>query len=189
MLAATSGSTMTMVYLLFTCKDEDDRKKLVTAHDKDGLTALHFASLSHDPQVVKLLVDVGADVNAGQFTTLQKRRFALTPLHFALVKATRHAVSIAKMLLKSGTNLKFQVATTNNTAPCGMLVKDSTCGAYFCMGTYVLSHLLLPSYGARYYGKISSVGTALHLAVKRSVDLSDILSQKQDRLVLNVPDG
>ncbi|PVD19483.1 hypothetical protein C0Q70_19972 [Pomacea canaliculata] len=189
MLAAASGSAMTMVsLLLLLCQDEDDRKKLVTAQNKDGLTALHFAALSDDPQVVELLVDVGADVDAGQFTTLQKRHFALTPLHFALVRATRPAVSIAKMLVKSGADLNLEAAKVNSTLPCAMFVRECSCGIYLCLGIYLVPHLLLPSYGTSYDGEINSVGTAFHLAVKRSVDLSDILSEKQKRLVLNVPD-
>ncbi|XP_025077908.1 serine/threonine-protein phosphatase 6 regulatory ankyrin repeat subunit A-like [Pomacea canaliculata] len=190
MLAAASGSASTMVsLLLLLCQDEDDRKKLVTAQNKDGLTALHFAALSEDPQVVELLVDVGADVNAGQFTTLQNRRFALTPLHFALVRATRPAAVIAKLLVKSGADLSLEAAKANSKAQCVTVVRECSCGLCLCLDIYLCSHLLLPSYGARYDGEIISVGTALHLAVKRSIDLSDLLSEKQHKPLLNIPDG
>ncbi|PVD18549.1 hypothetical protein C0Q70_21099 [Pomacea canaliculata] len=190
MLAAASGCARTMVaLLLLMCKDEDDRKKLVTAQNKDGLTALHFAALSDDPQVVELLLGVGADVNAGQFTTLQNRRFALTPLHFALVRDTRTAATIARILVKSGADLDLEAATADSRAPCGKFFRECSCGFCFCVDIDPLPRLLLPSNGAWYDGEINSVGTALHLAVKRRIDLSDILSEKQHRLLLNVPDG
>ncbi|PVD25035.1 hypothetical protein C0Q70_15532 [Pomacea canaliculata] len=189
MMAAASGSAMTMVaLLLLMCKNEDDRKKLVTSQNKDGLTALHFAALNDDPKVVELLLDAGADVNAGQFTTLQNRRFALTPLHFALLKATLPSANIAKILVKSGADLNLEAATAIPTLPCGTIAKECSCGLCPELADYILPSLLLPSYGALYDGKINSAGTDFHLAVKQSVDLSDILSEKQQRLLLNVPD-
>ncbi|PVD25029.1 hypothetical protein C0Q70_15526 [Pomacea canaliculata] len=190
MLAAASGSAMTMVaLLLLMCEDEDERKKLVTAQNKDGLTALHFAALSDDPKVAELLLVVGADVNAGQFTTWQNRRFALTPLHFALLKATLPGASIAKILVKSGADLSLEAAVAVNTLPHVMIARECSCGLCPGLDNYILLRLLLPSYGAWYDGETNSLGTALHLAVKRSVDLSDIISEKQQTLLLNVPDG
>ncbi|PVD31360.1 hypothetical protein C0Q70_06772 [Pomacea canaliculata] len=118
-LAAASGSARTMVaLLLLMCQDEEDRKKLVTASNKDGLTALHLAAVSDDPQVVELLLDEGSEVNAGQFTTLHNRHFALTPLHVALVRATRRAATIANMLVKSGADLNLEAATVDSRREC-----------------------------------------------------------------------
>ncbi|PVD37687.1 hypothetical protein C0Q70_00287 [Pomacea canaliculata] len=135
------------------------------------------------------LVDVGADVNAGQFTTLHNRRFALTPLHFALIRGTLPAASIVKVLVKSGADLSLEAARADSRVPCVTIVRECSCGICLCLGIYVFPDLLLPSHGARYDGQIKSVGTALHLAVKRSFDLSDILSEKQHRPLMKVPDG
>ncbi|PVD38935.1 hypothetical protein C0Q70_01560 [Pomacea canaliculata] len=159
------------------CKDEDDRKKLVTGQNKDGLTALHFAALGDDPKVVELLLDVGADVNAGQFTTLQNRRFALTPLHFALVKATLPAANIAKMLVKSGADLSLEAATAGRTLPYATIVRECSCGLCPGLDNYLLPNLLLPSYGAWYDGDTKSVGTTFHLQL--SAALTCLISSRK----------
>jgi ankyrin repeat protein len=49
---------------------------LVQGQDNDGKTPLHYAGFQPDPEVVRLLVKAGAEVNA-------PNRYGYTPLHFA----------------------------------------------------------------------------------------------------------
>ena len=63
--------------------------------DKSGRTPLHLAAAVDYPDMVKYLVDNGADIHARTFGELQ------SPIHFA---ARNDAVNSLKMLLNCGAN-------------------------------------------------------------------------------------
>ncbi|CAG8513984.1 8952_t:CDS:2 [Ambispora leptoticha] len=70
----------------------------INTKDKQGLTALHWASDSGQLKVVELLVERGADVNA-----LTNERE--TPLHYACLS---EQLEVARFLYRHGTNITLQ---------------------------------------------------------------------------------
>ena len=57
---------------------------------------LHFASMENKPEVVKLLIDSGANVNI-------KGKFSFTPLHFS---ASEGLTKVAQILLENGAEVE-----------------------------------------------------------------------------------
>jgi ankyrin repeat protein len=78
--------------------------KLVHARDSDGSTPLHCATWKGHPEVVALLLDAGADVNARN----NNEHWGTTPLHAA---AHANQASIAQMLIDHGADLKARDLT------------------------------------------------------------------------------
>lgn len=78
--------------------------KLVEARDSDGSTPLHCATWKGHPDVVALLLEAGADVNAQN----QNDHWGTTPLHAA---AHANQVAIAQMLIDHGADLNARDLT------------------------------------------------------------------------------
>jgi ankyrin repeat protein len=81
---------------------------LVTAKDRDGSTPLHCASWKGHTEVVRVLIDAGADVQARNGNT----HWGDTPLH-AAAHGNRRAV--AELLLECGAPL--DVKNSNGNTP------------------------------------------------------------------------
>jgi ankyrin repeat protein len=73
--------------------------RLVHARDKDGSTPLHCATWKGHQQIVALLLDVGADVNAQN----HNEHWGTTPLHAA---AHANQAAIAQLLIEHGAEVK-----------------------------------------------------------------------------------
>ena len=84
-----------------------------SSQDKDGDRAVHHASFGDEPEIVELLGDSGADLNA-------RNRRRQTPLHAAVNKGH---VSVIKVLLKLGCHPSLQVG--GNSIP--QVLKSSLC--------------------------------------------------------------
>ena len=89
---AKSGDTSRLRELLAT-----DRS-LVNARDKDGSTPLHCAVWKGHQQVVVLLIEAGADVNAHN----DNDHWGTTPLHAA---AHANQAAIAQLLIDHGADV------------------------------------------------------------------------------------
>ena len=73
---------------------------LPSPQDKDGDRAIHHASFGDEPEVISLLAQNGADMNA-------RNRRRQTPLHVAVNKGH---VAVIKMLLKHNCHPCLQVS-------------------------------------------------------------------------------
>jgi ankyrin repeat protein len=91
--AAKSGDASAVKSLLLT------DPSLVDARDTDGSTPLHCATWKGHQNVVAVLIEAGANVNAVN----QNEHWGTTPLHAA---AHANQVAIARMLLDHGANTK-----------------------------------------------------------------------------------
>jgi ankyrin repeat protein len=90
--AAKSGSVLRVKELLAA------DAKLINALDKDGSTPLHCATWKGQQEVVALLLDSGADVNAHN----ANEHWGTTPLHAA---AHANQAAIAQMLIDRGADV------------------------------------------------------------------------------------
>ena len=85
-----------------------------TYQDKDGDRAVHHASFGDEPEIIELLADSGADLNA-------RNSRKQTPLHVAVNKGH---ISIIRVLLKNNAHPSLQV---NRGSGCGQLVMGVVC--------------------------------------------------------------
>jgi ankyrin repeat protein len=90
--AAKSGNADRLSVLL-----END-PNLLRALDSDGSTALHCATWKGHQEVVKVLLNAGADVNAHN----NNEHWGTTPLHAA---AHANQAAIAQMLIEKGADV------------------------------------------------------------------------------------
>jgi ankyrin repeat protein len=90
--AAKSGDVLRIKELLATDAE------LINARDKDGSTPLHCATWKGQQEVVALLLEQGADVNAHN----SNEHWGTTPLHAA---AHANQAAIAQLLIDHGADL------------------------------------------------------------------------------------
>ena len=95
-------------------------KKIVNYQDKRGTSALHYAAASGDLELVKLLIQAGANVNATTFGSKN------TPLHFAtkptvVGKGGVLNLEIIKALIGAGADTKAK--RTDGKTPLGFALR------------------------------------------------------------------
>ncbi|KAG2226641.1 hypothetical protein INT45_005127, partial [Circinella minor] len=76
-----------------------NQKELLNSQDEDGLTALHHACDRGNIDTVKLLLELGANVNAKVCKELLSTNDEETPLHYACIS---EQLETAQLLLKYG---------------------------------------------------------------------------------------
>lgn len=79
-------------------------RALINSRDKDGSTPLHCATWKGQTEVVALLLEAGADVNAHN----SNEHWGTTPLHAA---AHSNQAAIAQMLIDHGADLNAKDMT------------------------------------------------------------------------------
>jgi ankyrin repeat protein len=100
----------------------------VKAKDSQGHTALQFAALLREVEIVRMLLEKGADVNA-------KDNSRSTALHWAIGTGKPRSVEVVRMLLEKGadvnaknnvkhTALHDAVRNSNNVAMIRMLLEQ-----------------------------------------------------------------
>ena len=104
MLAATFGHTETVRTLL--CMPEVD----VNQSDNSGNTPLHHAAMRQHLDVVQLLIDAGADIDAKNVHFYNGR--GCTPLHYACAGGE---LDIVKMLVNAGADVSVADNNPGNT--------------------------------------------------------------------------
>jgi uncharacterized protein len=95
--AAATGRTARLTELL--SKDPS----LANAHSHDGFTPLGFAAFFGQPEIVKALLDAGADVNVPSRESMK-----VTPLASA---AAAKQTEIARLLIERGANVNARAAS------------------------------------------------------------------------------
>ena len=78
----------------------------VNQNDINGDTPLHHASFDGQVEIVKLLLDFNANVNAKDFVQTS------TPLFSAIASNSKENVNIVKLLLEKNADVEYQVATS-----------------------------------------------------------------------------
>lgn len=73
-----------------------ERNAMIDAHTRTGYSPLHSAARHGDVELVELLIEHGADVNAAN------RNFALTPLHMAVDDGR---INVASVLISNGADV------------------------------------------------------------------------------------
>ena len=138
---------------------------LVNAANGEGLTALHLALLNDRPDLVRLLLDKRADVDAGS-VEVQGDRFGLTPLHVALVDPA--ATECFRMLLEEGADVSVQACQCKQ---CPLFSSSPTfrleceCGGCMSSGWYPCLRLRPSGLLAARSETPHTLGAALSLAV------------------------
>ncbi|KAK7505360.1 hypothetical protein BaRGS_00003522, partial [Batillaria attramentaria] len=133
MAAAAPGDKCNrLVRTLLGCfQDPDERAKYVKMTNHDGLTALHFAVLASRPSLVQLLLDAGADPNAGIYRTRDGEWFGLTPLHFSLSITTKKSARCRQILLEAGADPNVEMACCSDPLETASVVSECGCGTCF----------------------------------------------------------
>ena len=100
--------------------------------EDDGSTPLHFAATKGYLQVMKILIDNGANVNA-------KNKNGLTPLHYAVdvnYSSSRNCEKVVKLLMDNGADISIKgnngltpldLATINGYLDVMVIIKKATC--------------------------------------------------------------
>jgi hypothetical protein len=112
---------------------------------QDGVTALHIAAATDQPEVIRLLIERGAAVNS-------RTRLGFTPLHWAASKDSLQSLSV---LLAAGADM--QAKARNDITPLHWAAARDAAGAV---------QMLLDA-GADINAKTASGETPLHLAVRQ----------------------
>jgi uncharacterized protein len=91
--ASLLGATDAVKYLL-----ENGWKRNINFRDKDGFSALHAAAMGANVEVVKLLIDSGADLEV-------RDKWGNTPLWRSTTKVIDKGFKIVFLLLESGSDI------------------------------------------------------------------------------------
>jgi ankyrin repeat protein len=78
---------------------ELDRGANINAEDSEGYTALINASVTNSPDIVRLLISKGANVNAPSNLMVKGKKAGFTPLMIAKAKGRQE---IVKLLTEAG---------------------------------------------------------------------------------------
>lgn len=112
---------------------------------QDGVTALHLAAATDQPETIRLLIERGASVNS-------QTRLGFTPLHWAASKDALQSISV---LLAAGADM--QAKARNDITPLHWAAARDAAGAV---------QMLLDA-GADIDARTASGETPLHLAVRQ----------------------
>ncbi|KAK7505363.1 hypothetical protein BaRGS_00003525, partial [Batillaria attramentaria] len=152
-----------LVRTLLQCfHDPDERAKYVNMTNDDGLTALHFAVLASRPSLVQLLLDVGADPNAGIYSTRDGEWFGLTPLHFSLSGRTNESARCRQFLLEAGADPNVEMACCSDYFNTASLVIECDCGG--CWSKDLVTMMVPPRYGESTSQHLCRAGSFVTLA-------------------------
>ena len=102
------------------------KKQLVRAENQDGLTALHIAVLNDRPDIVKLLLENGVEVNAG-VREISGTKYGLTPLHLTLIDHCSSARCF-HLLLRHGADHSVQMVQSTLSSECATFRFECHCG-------------------------------------------------------------
>ncbi len=101
--ALASGNTELNIFDVAALGDADRVRALIAADpastfawSADGFTALHFAAFLGGPEVVRILIDAGADIGA-----VARNEMMVQPLHSAAAAAAGNVES-SRLLLQAG---------------------------------------------------------------------------------------
>ncbi|MDE6401553.1 MAG: ankyrin repeat domain-containing protein [Clostridiales bacterium] len=101
----------------------------MTALDNNGTSAMHLAALKGHTEMLKAMIDVGADINVTQDAPAEA---GITPLHIACFK---HNADCVKLLTESGAD--EGLCNVNGEAPIHMAFnKTIKCGPYPITGDF-----------------------------------------------------
>ena len=95
---------------------------LVSFRDHYGLILLHWAVLCSGPEVVKVLLDAGADVNA-------RSKSSETVLMWAMFSAQSARARVCQMLIRAGADLELEDDTGSTALYCPLCVPAPDTGA------------------------------------------------------------
>ncbi|KAK7505358.1 hypothetical protein BaRGS_00003520, partial [Batillaria attramentaria] len=170
--------------LLERLQDPDERAKYVNTTNKDGLTALHFAVLASRPSLVQLLLDAGADPNAGIYSTRDGEWFGLTPLHFSLISKINGWARCRQLLLEAGADPNVEMACCSDPLNSATLAFECDCGGCCSEDLALFTRMVLPCYRES-SEQLSRMGSCVTLAARLS-NYDAVVDMLQCGRVVNV---
>ncbi|XP_070189814.1 uncharacterized protein [Littorina saxatilis] len=180
--AANEQTLGVIGFLLEQCPED-----VVNAHNKEGLTALHFAVLNHRPGIVELLLNNGADVDAG-VRKKGGKKYGLTPLHMSMYLSSDDCM---KLLIDHGADVTVEVTKACHPSHGANLRRECLCGGCWSFGKHAFWYLMPPALIETH--RFVSRGTVFNIAVERgdTTKASFLLERftMEESIDINLADG